>query len=308
MTFQQLEYIVAVEKYRHFVNAATACGVTQSTLSSMIQKLEQEIDVIIFDRSKHPIEPTPLGKQIITQARLILHNSTQLRELILNEKEQEQGTLYIGMLPCIAPYLYPAFCRTIGVHHPGIRTYIYEESPAEIVAKVQKSEIDMAFVPSGLNAQGTMEIELYTERFMLYVSPSHALHQRPWVTAEDLMDGDLWLLGNYHPNYPQFGPLLRQDTHHRTQFEAGSLSTLVALIDQNGGYTLLPALYERCLTEEQRKNLRPINSGKFFRTISLIIRTDYVRERMLNIVAEMVKQIIPEDMIMQRIKKYKITL
>lgn len=308
MTFQQLEYIVAVEKYRHFVNAATACGVTQSTLSSMIQKLEQEIDVIIFDRSKHPIEPTPFGKKIITQAKLILHNSTQLRELVLNEKEQEQGTLYIGMLPCIAPYLYPTFCRLIGQRHPGIKTYVYEEDPDIIVSKVQKAEIDMAFVPSGGNHQGTLEVELYTERFLLYVSPSHPLHQRPWVTAEDLMDGDIWLLGNYHNNYPQLGQLLRQDTHHRTYFEAGSLSSLVSLIDQNGGYTLLPALYERCLTEEQKKNLRPINSGKYFRSISLIFRTDYVRERMLNIVVEIIKQIIPEDMLLQRIKKYQITL
>jgi LysR family hydrogen peroxide-inducible transcriptional activator len=309
MTFQQLEYIVAVDKYRHFVNAATACGVTQSTLSSMIQRLEQEIDVIIFDRKKHPIEPTALGKQIISQARLILHTSSQLRELVLSEKEQEHGTLYIGMPPSVTPYIYPTFHRLISAEHPGIRTGIFECSSERLLQMLQQGEIDMAIsAQPGGEVPGLLEIELYTERFLLYISSAHALYQRERVNAEDLMDGDLWVLRSFHECYPQLGDLIHHDTRHRTSFEVGSLSTLVSLIDENGGYTILPQLYAQRLTPEQQRNLRPINGAKFFRPVSLIIRSDYVREHMLNIVADLIKRIVPSEMINPRLKKFKITL
>lgn len=309
MTFQQLEYIVAVEKYRHFVNAATACGVTQSTLSSMIQKLEQEIDVVIFDRSKHPIEPTALGRQIIAQARLILHTSSQLRELVLSEKEQERGTVYIGMSSSVAPSLYPSFNRLVTAEHTGIHACVYESEPEALLQKLQRAEIDMVISsPNDTVIPDLMEIELYVERFFLYVSSAHPLYQREWVRPEDLMDGDFWLLKSFHSGYPQLGELLRHDTRHHTDFEMGSLSTLIGLIDENGGYTVLPQLFVNRLTAEQKKNIRPINSGRFFRTVSLFIRNDYVRERMLNIIADIVKRIVPEDMINQRLKKFRISL
>jgi LysR family hydrogen peroxide-inducible transcriptional activator len=309
MTFQQLEYIVAVDKYRHFVNAATACGVTQSTLSSMIQRLEQEIDVMIFDRKKHPIEPTVLGKQIIAQARTILHTSSQLRELVVSEKEQEHTSLFLGMSPSVAPYIYPTFHRLISARHPGIHTSIFESSSVRLLQMLQQGEIDMAISslqehdPSAL-----MEIELYTERFVLYISSAHALYQRERVNAEDLMDGEMWVLRSFHECYPQLAEVIHRDTHHRTSLEVGSLSTLVSLIDENGGYTILPQLYATKLTPEQQRNVRPINGAKFFRSVSLIIRSDYMRERMLNIVADLVKSIVPGEMINPRLKKFKITL
>jgi LysR family hydrogen peroxide-inducible transcriptional activator len=308
MTFQQLEYIVAVDKYRHFVNAATACGVTQSTLSSLIQKLEQEIDVVIFDRKKHPIEPTVLGKQIIAQARLILHTSSQLRELVISEKEQEHASLFLGMPPSVAPYVYPTFHRLISAEYPGIHTSIFECSSERLLQMLQQGEIDMAISTLHDHDSSLMEIELYTERFVLYISSAHALYQRERVNPEDLMDGEMWTLRSFHECYPQLGDIIHRDTRHRTTLEVGSLSTLISLIDENGGYTILPQFYTTRLTPEQQRNIRPINGGKFFRSVSLIIRSDYLRERMLNIVADLIKRIVPEDAINPRLKKFKITL
>lgn len=310
MTFQQLEYIVAVDKYRHFVKAATECGVTQSTLSTTIAKLEQEIDVIIFDRSKHPIEPTSLGKQIISQAQIILHNSSMLRELVRNEKDGDKGSLRIGMTPSLAPSIYPAFAKVSRSLYPHIVTNIVEAPTHSIIRRMQQAELDMAIVSSSdIKETNLLEIELFTERFLLYVSPAHPLHNYERVTPQDLQDGDIWVLKSFHDRFPQLSEVIHRETMHSTFFEAGGLTTLIQMVDTNGGYTLIPQLLQNALTEKQRQNIRTIQSPKIFRTVSLVIRPDYMRERMLNIVADIIKNIVPEDMINQRLKKFeKITL
>lgn len=309
MTFQQLEYIVAVDTHRHFVNAATACGVTQPTLSSIIAKLEQEIDVVIFDRSKHPIEPTTLGRRIINQAKVILHNSQQLREMVQSEKESDKGDLLIGIIPSVAPYLYPPMSRIMRSDYPNVHTTITEAYAEQLVDKLQRAELDMAIL-SETEIQDTnlFEIELYTERFLLYVSPASPLWQREWVRPEDLQDGDIWAMRAFHDHYPQLSSITHRETFHNTTLDYGHLQTLVDLVNANGGYTLLPELFQKALPPDQQGNLRPIQGPRFFRTISLVIRQDYMRERMLNIIAETVKRIVPSEMISQRLVKYKITL
>lgn len=310
MTFQQLEYIVAVDKFRHFVKAATECGVTQATLSTTIARLEQEIDVIIFDRSKHPIEPTKLGQQIISQAQIILHNSSMLRELVQNEKEGDKGNLRIGMIPSVAPSTYPAFAKYARTTYPHIITNIVEAPTQAIIRMLQQAELDMALMSStDVLDTNLLEIELFTERFMLYVSPSHPLNNRERVTPEDLQDGDIWVLKAFHDRYPQLSEVIHRESMHNTFLESGGLTTLIQMVDACGGYTLIPQLFSNALTEKQRLNIRTIQSPKFFRTVSLVIRSDYMRERMVNIVADIIKNVVPEDMINQRLKKFdRITL
>lgn len=309
MTFQQLEYIVSVDTHRHFVNAATACGVTQSTLSSTIAKLEQEIDVVIFDRSKHPIEPTALGKRIISQARVILHNSQQLRELVQNEKASDKGNLFIGIIPSVAQYLYPNMARFLRNSYPNVHTTVTEDYAEQLVEKLQRAELDMAIV-SGTEIKDTnlYEIELYTERFLLYVSPSSSLWNREWLRPEDLLDGGIWAMRAFHDHYPQLASITHRETFHNTRLDHGNLRTLIDLVNANGGYTLIPELYRNALPPDQQKNLRSIQGPRFFRTISLVIRQDYLRERMLNIIADSVKQVVPHEMLSQRLLKFKITL
>ena len=309
MTFQQLEYIVAVDKYRHFVNAATACGVTQSTLSSTINKLEQEIDVIIFDRSKHPIEPTALGQQIISQASIILHNSEMLRELVQNEREGDKGELRIGMTLSVAPAIYPSFAKHAHNLYPNVLTHIFEANAQTVIDRLPKAELDLALIASSdVKDSNLLEIELFTERFFLYVSPSHVLHNRERVAPEDLQDGGIWVLKEFHDRYPQLSEVVHQATMHKSFLETGGLHTLISTVDINGGYTLIPQLFENALNEKQKMNVRMIMSPKFFRTISLVIRKDYMRERMLNIVAAVIKHVVPDHMINARLKKFKITL
>ena len=309
MTFQQLEYIVAVEKYRHFVNAATSCGVTQSTLSSTIAKLEQEIDVVIFDRSKHPIEPTVLGARIIKQADVILHNSEMLRELIQNEKQQDRGNVRVGMLPSLAPAIFPQFAGQARSLYPNVNTQMIEAPTSEIVDMLQKEELDMALINSADIADTSLlGVDLFTERFMLYISPAHMLHNRERVLPEDLQDGDIWVLKSFHDRYQQLSELVHRESIHTSFLTIGSLATLISLVDANGGYTLIPQLYVNALNDRQKQNVRIIQSPKYFRTISLAFSKQYLRERMLNIVTDIIKHVVPEDLIKDKIKKYKITI
>lgn len=309
MTFQQLEYIVAVDNNRHFVNAATACGVTQSTLSTTIAKLEQEIDVVIFDRSKHPIEPTELGKRIISQAKVILHNSQQLREMVRFEKESDAGNLFLGIIPSVSSYLYPSMTRLLRQDCPNVHSTVTEDYAETLIDKLQRAELDMAILASTeIKDTNLYEIELYTERFLVYVSPASPLWNRECLRPEDLQDGGIWAMRSFHDHYPQLASITHRESRHTTTLDYGNLHTLINLIDTNGGYTIIPELYKRALTPEQQQNVRPIQGPRFFRSISLVIRQDYMRERMLNIVADAVKRVVPAEMFNQRLLKYKITL
>lgn len=309
MTFQQLEYIVAVDTHRHFVNAATACGVTQSTLSTTIAKLEQEIDVVIFDRFKRPVEPTEMGKRIISQARVILHNSQHLREMVQFEKESDRGNLLIGIIPSVSPCLYPMMSRYMRENCPNIHTTMTENYAEMLIEKLQRAELDMAILANcEIKDTNLLDIELFTERFMVYVSPASPLWHREWLRPEDLQDGGIWAMRAFHDHYPQLSVITHRESYHSTTLDHGDLRTLIALIDNNGGYTLIPELYRNVLSAEQQKNIRSILGPKFYRTISLVIRQDYMRERMLNLIADAVKHTVPSEMVSQRLLKFKITL
>jgi LysR family hydrogen peroxide-inducible transcriptional activator len=152
------------------------------------------------------------------------------------------------------------------------------------------------------------EIELYTERFLLYVSPTSPLWQRDSLRPEDLLDGGIWAMRAFHDHYPQLSNITHKETFHNTTIDRGSLHTLINLVNANGGYTLIPEMFKTALTPDMQRNLRSIQGPKFFRTISLVIRQDYMRERMLNIIADSVKRIVPREMLKERILKFKITL
>ena len=161
MTLQQMEYIVAVDKYRHFVRAAEACGVTQSTLSSMIQKLETELDMQIFDRNSHPVRPTAQGENVIRQAQVILYNVAQMKEMVLSERMQESGELHLGVIPTIAPYIIPKLIRHMHSHYPHVQLRLLEARTAVLVEKLERAEIDVALLSTPLDNPKLLEIPLF---------------------------------------------------------------------------------------------------------------------------------------------------
>lgn len=308
MTLQQLEYIVAVDKYRQFVKAAESCGVTQSTLSMMIKKLEEELDTVLFYRDVHPIRPTEAGEKIIAQARVVLFNTEQLREMTLSERQQSSGSVKIAIIPTVAPYIVPKLFRTLKQQNPDIHPTIYEIQTAEALSKLGNAEVDMCIMPTPTGNPNMLEIPLYYERLVFYVSPDEPLFNASDLNIGELPSERLWMLKEGHCLRNQVINLCDKRSEHNAIFEAGSIETLINIVDENGGYTVIPELHIELLSEVKRRNVRPLVNPEPVREISIIIRKDYVKERMLNQIADAVKKIVPDYMIDARLKKFAIKL
>jgi len=308
MTIQQLEYVLALDKTRHFVRAAELCGVTQPTLSAMIQKLEDEMDCKIFDRSRQPIEPTEIGRQIIKQAQVIIYQVNQLKESIRNEKDTLSGVLNLAIIPTIAPYLLPQFIASFKNLYPNITLKVSEMHTDTIIEKLRIAEIDMAILSTPLEDPKILEVPLYYEKFVAYISPSEPIYERTELSASDMPMDRLWVLEEGHCLRNQVFNFCHEKPHHNSTYEAGSIDTLVKIVDINGGYTVIPELHIELLSEKQKLNLREIVKPEATREISIVIRHDFVREGMLNAVAECVKQIIPVHMLDARLKKFAIKI
>jgi LysR family transcriptional regulator, hydrogen peroxide-inducible genes activator len=308
MTLQQLEYIVAVDQYRHFAKAAEECKVTQPTLSMMIQKLEEELGIKVFNRSRHPIEPTQTGEEIIVKARTILMNAARLKEYVHSEKDGLTGALKLAIIPTVAPYLLPRFFPSFMSRYPDVELKVSEIRTDTIIEYIVDGKIDAAILATPLNHDKILEIPLYYEKFVGYVSPTAPFYDNETLTSANLPLKDLWVLQEGHCLRNQVFNFCGEKSVRNYMYEAGSIDTLIRIVDTNGGYTVIPELHLPYLTTEQLKNVRPIVEPEAVREISLIIHPDFVREKVLNAVADTIKGIIPNHMLDHRLKKFAIKL
>lgn len=307
MTLQQLEYIVALDEQRHFARAAEVCKITQSTLSLMIRKLEEELDITIFDRKMHPIKPTLAGESLIRQARIVLFHSKQLLKLTQNERQKSSGEIRLGITSTIAPYIMPKFFKYIN-NFTDIKLIAKEMYNCDIVGKLKSAEIDMAIMSNPEKNSELLEIPLYNEKLFAYVSPNDPLSKNGSIDLEKSPSKKLWPLKQSICFKNQIDGLSTYSNIERNIYETGNISTLLQIVDENDGFTVLPELHIPLLCDETKKNLRPIAEPVPTRTVSLFVRADYMRENLINIVIDGIKSIIPENMINDRLKKYRIKL
>lgn len=296
MTLQQMEYIVALDKYRHFVLAAESCGVTQPSLSAMVQKLEEELDVTLFNRTKKSITPTPIGEKVIEQARILLKEAERVKELISDELGSMTGNLHIGMLPTIAPYLVPDFIQTFEQAYPHIHLVIEEKERAALMNDIMLGKIDMAITTSPETDVKILEIPVYEEPFVAYFSCvcTDTLQK---IAAGKLPAEHMWILKEGHciPN----GTLTICDDKSvgNHTYEAGSIETLIRIVDKNGGFTIIPQLHAHFLSEEQQKNIHSLaHIPSASRQVSIVIKEDFIREKAVNTVYQIIRQIVPASM------------
>lgn len=308
MTFQQLEYVVALSKTKHFVNAAEMCGVTQPTLSMMIQKLEDELDVKIFDRSKHPIEITKIGAKIIEQAQTTLCQLNRINELVTAEKGDVSGNINIAIIPTVAPYLLPKFFSEFKDAYPDLSFKMSEMRTSTIEKKLLLGEIDMAILSTPLMNPNILEIPLFYEKFIAYISPKEELYKKSELVSSELPIDHLWVLEEGHCLRNQVFNFCVKDMKISYAYEAGSIETLIKIVDENGGYTVIPELHVKLLSEEQKKNLRKLVDPVPVREIALVIQQNFIREGQLNAVADTIKKIIPKEMLDERLKKFAIRI
>lgn len=308
MTLQQMEYIVAVDKYRHFAKAAESCGISQSTLSSLVQKLEIELDVIIFDRNSHPVKPTAVGEEIISRAKLLLFNAAQVKELVATRKGESVGKVSLGITSTVAPYLLPKMLKYLSANHPDIELHVEEARVSTLVSQLERGELDIALLATPLNNGDLLEIPVYQERLMAYVSPDEPIYNDPDLQTGRLPVESVWVLREgYCPNRGVF-PFCNYRAERQAVYEAGSVETLIKIVDENGGYAIIPELHVPLLRKCQQSNVRVLTNPEPSREIAFVVHRNFVRERLLNILADAIRMVIPPAMINKRLKKFSITL
>ncbi|MFQ5446828.1 MAG: hydrogen peroxide-inducible genes activator [Saprospiraceae bacterium] len=283
MNIQQLEYILAVEEHESFSKAAEARFISQPALSMMVQKLEEELDVRIFDRSKQPILPTDAGKAIIEQARTVLVEISRLHEITRHQKEAIEGSLRIGIIPTLAPYLLPLFLSSFLRKYPMVHLIIFEYTTENIVEYLRKRKLDMGLLVTPLTHSFLHEIPLFNERFYVY---SHDELEKEYLLPEDINPDELWLLEEGHCLRSQIANLceLRKKPASQLEFEAGSIDTLIKMVDHQSGVTIVPELAALTLSEKQKNRLRPFAPPVPAREVSLVTHRDFVKKRLVDVV------------------------
>lgn len=299
MTLQQLSYIVAVDTYRHFTTAAEKCFVTQATLSMMIRKLEEELDIRIFDRSKQPVTPTEAGRPVIAQARLVLRECDRFKEIAEEGGGAIKGELRIGIIPTLAPYLLPMFLDSFLKKYTHVKLRISELTTPDIIHKLKQHELHAGLLATPLNAS-LIEEPLFYEEFVVYASSKEKPMQKKYVLANDIDVNRLWLLEEGHCLRTQVVNLCelkkQEKEMHQLDFAAGSLETLKKIVEANQGITILPALALNDMTAKQKKNVRYFKSPAPSREIGLVTYRSHIKEKLIKALKNEILLHVPEAM------------
>ena len=279
MTLQQLEYLVALGHTRQFQAAADACFVTQPALSMQVQKLEAELGVVLFERGRRGVTPTPIGLRVIERARAALRVVAQLREEVAVEKGEEVGELRLGVIPTLAPYVLPGLLGAVTAAYPRLRVRIEELQTAELTARLLDHRLDIGLLSTPLDERALRELPVIDEPFLLYLNPDHPLATAAALpTPAALNAAELWLLQQGHCFRSQVVNLCGRpnDSARRLTYESGSLETLQHLVRQHGGYTLVPELAVRAEVD-RNPWLRRFAPPEPVREISLVVHHTFVR-------------------------------
>lgn len=298
MTIQQLEYLIAVDKHRHFGNAADSCFVTQPTLSAQLSKLERELGVILFDRSKMPVIPTEIGVQIIAQAKKVVSESKGILELIAQLKGDISGTIKLGIIPTLAPYLLHLFIRKFLEKYPNVKLEVQEMVTGEVIKKLKNDELDLGIIVTPLDEPGILEKPMFYEQFYAYLSKGHELLREKEIKPEHLKSEELWVLQEGHCFRDQVISFCDQSMagHKNFHYESGSLEGLKNMVNRYKGVTLLPELATHELSDEEKSRLRPFLGKAPIREVSIILNRSFLKQKLVELLYNEITDSIPQAM------------
>jgi len=290
MNFQQLEYIIAVDACRHFVQAADKCCVTQATLSMMIKKLEDELGALIFDRRKQPVVPTEIGKIIIEQAKVVLKEAALLKQIVQEVDSEIKGELRLGIIPTLAPYLLHLFLPQFLKKYPSVKLKIVETNTSNIIAALEKEELDIGILATPLGINGMKETVLFRENFRVFVSNKEKLLNKQYLLPQEIDVQRLWLLAEGHCLREQVMNLCelqkQQANLHHLEYEAGSIESLLKIVEMNEGITIIPELAALALDNIRQKQLRSFQSPAPMREIGLLTHKHFIKKRLFEVLKE----------------------
>ena len=288
MNFQQLEYIVALEKHKNFVAAATACFVSQPTLSMMVKKLEEELEIVIVRRGAQPLEFTEEGALLLNQAKRILAEQQMMREISKEISKGLDGEIRISVIPSLASTVVPHFIKNIERGDHDLKISIQELPTEKALVALTQGEIDLAILATESDSSLYTSHPIYEEEFVAYVSPLEKMPARKFIQPKHIASEKLWFLSEEHCFREQALEVcsFKKKKKAKISYDAGSIQTLIRLVDENGGMTLVPAASIQFLSAKQRANVREFAPPVPMRLVQLTSLKDYPRKRVLSFVVE----------------------
>lgn len=295
MTITQLYYVLAVAEHQNFTKAAEKCFVTQPTLSMQIQKLEDQLDVLIFDRSKKPIELTEVGRKIVSQAKNIVNEADRIQDIVDQQKGFIGGEFKLGIIPTIMPTLLPMFLKTFIKHYPKVKLKIEELTTEEIIQRINDGHLDAAIAATPLENETIKERVLYFEPFVAYVPKDHKMHEVKKILASELEIEDMLLLEDGHcfrDGVINLCKTFKQNQEDKFQLESGSIETLIKLSNEGLGMTMLPYLHTVDIEERAKTNLRYFEEPVPAREVSLIYHKSELKMQIIEALQSIISGII----------------
>jgi LysR family hydrogen peroxide-inducible transcriptional activator len=305
----QLEYAIAVDKWKHFGKAAEACFVTQPTLSMQLQKLEEELEVILFDRSKKPIVTTTAGEKYIEQAKKVIHELRVFQEL--KESDELSGEIKLAVIPTLAPYITPIFLKSFHQNMPKVKLRVVELTTPQMLKALESEEIDAGLLVTPLNLKNMVEELLFYEEFFLYCHPESSLAKKTSIKSSDLETEGLWLLQEGHCFRDQILNVCSNrkvsNQFENVSFESGSFETLKNLVDKNGGFTFFPRLAARNLLGPSFvKKVKSFAKPVPVRQVSLVYARQHYKRKILDGLLACIKSSLPNSLLVEVDKRVSI--
>ncbi len=294
MTIVQLEYLLAVANFGSFSVAAEHCFVTQPSLSMQIKSLEDELGVMLLDRSKKPVIPTEAGEAVLAQARETLREYNSIKEVVARIKGEMSGRIRLGVIPTIAPYMLHKFIPDFVRRYPKVELEIREMKTEYIIDALNRDRIDAALVAGGTCGDGILEYDLFDDRFFAYVSPDSPLYNKSNIRIEDIDMRDLILLSAGNCMRDQVLELCqaRKGVPAHYSFESGSLDTLMRIVDCTSCMTVIPEMAVEYIPKERRSQVKNLLKGASSRKISLAIRRTYVKKSIVDALKETILECV----------------
>jgi LysR family transcriptional regulator, hydrogen peroxide-inducible genes activator len=294
MTITQLEYIVALAEHQNFSKAANFCCVSQPSLSMQIQKLEEELNVVIFNRKAKPICPSPQGEEILQTARRILVDAKSILSLSKGWSADVSGSVSIGVIPTIAPYLIPKFLSKFQKSFPHLSIRIAETTTENIKKELKAEKLDIGILVTPLNEE-FIEIPLYYEELFLYSNACNSLGE-----IDKILDPEkLWLLEEGHCLSNQVNSICnmqnRQHVESRIAYDTGSLETIVRLAEDGNGQTIIPQMLINYLDPANQNKVFDLPSPSPVREISIVHTNQYTRKGIIQAFKKAIMAEIPEE-------------
>ena len=297
MNLQQLEYIIALDVYKGFVLAAEKCFVTQSTLSIMVKKLEEELGVVLFDRTKQPVTATEIGSKVIRQAKIILHEVKKLDSLIVEETQHLYGNYSLGIIPTLAPYLLPLFIESFLKKHPEITLQVFEMTTDIIIQKLINRELDAGILAIPVLHPDIVEHPVFKEEFVVYAPDNKRYEQKKFILANEIDTDNLWLLEEGHCLRQQVINLCelkeKEKKNHPLNFSAGSIETLKRLVEVNKGITILPYLGIDFLSDKEMQHIYFFEQPAPEREIGIVTHKYFVKNIFLKALKDEIIHVLP---------------